>query len=34
MGWQDISVPIRDGMVTFDGDPAVRGHEGHALIIE
>jgi arylformamidase len=23
MGWEDISVPIRDGMVTFDGDPAV-----------
>jgi kynurenine formamidase len=23
MGWLDISVPIRDGMVTFEGDPAV-----------
>jgi arylformamidase len=23
MGWQDISVPIRTGMVTFDGDPLV-----------
>lgn len=23
MGWQDISVPIRDGMVTFEGDPEV-----------
>jgi arylformamidase len=23
MGWQDISVPIRDGMVTFEGDPTV-----------
>jgi arylformamidase len=23
MDWQDISVPIRDGMVTFDGDPPV-----------
>ena len=23
MAWQDISVPIRDGMVTFDGDPQV-----------
>ena len=23
MDWQDISVPIRDGMVTFDGDPLV-----------
>jgi arylformamidase len=21
MGWQDISVPIRSGMVTFEGDP-------------
>ena len=24
MGWQDISVPIRTGMVTFEGDPPVR----------
>lgn len=23
MTWQDISVPIRDGMFTFDGDPLV-----------
>jgi arylformamidase len=23
MDWLDISVPIRDGMVTFEGDPAV-----------
>ena len=23
MDWQDISVPIRDGMVTFEGDPQV-----------
>ena len=23
MGWQDISVPIRAGMVTFEGDPLV-----------
>lgn len=23
MGWQDISVPIRNGMVTFEGDPQV-----------
>jgi arylformamidase len=23
MDWQDISVPIRDGMVTFEGDPSV-----------
>jgi len=23
MSWQDISVPIRDGMVTFEGDPPV-----------
>src|SRR6266545_2062207 len=23
MGWQDISVPIRSGMVTFEGDPLV-----------
>jgi arylformamidase len=23
MTWQDISVPIRDGMATFDGDPLV-----------
>jgi arylformamidase len=23
MGWQDISVPIRNGMVTFEGDPPV-----------
>jgi arylformamidase len=23
MTWQDISVPIRDGMFTFEGDPAV-----------
>lgn len=23
MGWQDISVPIRNGMVTFEGDPLV-----------
>ncbi|MEX1169435.1 MAG: cyclase family protein [Chloroflexota bacterium] len=23
MGWQDISVPIRNGMVTFEGDPKV-----------
>ncbi len=23
MHWQDISVPIRDGMVTFEGDPSV-----------
>ncbi len=23
MDWQDISVPIRDGMVTFEGDPLV-----------
>jgi arylformamidase len=23
MTWQDISVPIRDGMVTFEGDPLV-----------
>jgi arylformamidase len=23
MGWQDISVPIIDGMVTFEGDPSV-----------
>ncbi len=23
MDWQDISVPIRDGMVTFEGDPRV-----------
>lgn len=24
MSWQDISVPIRDGMATFEGDPPVR----------
>jgi hypothetical protein len=24
MGWQDISVPIRAGMITFEGDPLVR----------
>lgn len=24
MHWQDISVPIRDGMVIFEGDPSVR----------
>ena len=23
MDWQDISVPIRDGMITFEGDPRV-----------
>ena len=23
MGWQDISAPIRNGMVTFEGDPLV-----------
>ena len=23
MSWQDISVPIRDGMVSFEGDPTV-----------
>lgn len=23
MGWQDISVPIRNGMITFEGDPPV-----------
>jgi kynurenine formamidase len=23
MAWQDISVPIRHGMVTFEGDPEV-----------
>jgi arylformamidase len=23
MTWQDISIPIRDGMATFDGDPLV-----------
>jgi arylformamidase len=22
-GWQDISVPVREGMVSFEGDPAV-----------
>jgi len=29
MTWQDISVPIRTGMVTFEGDPTV--HLGRAL---
>jgi arylformamidase len=29
MGWQDISVPIRDGMVTFEGDPLV--HFGRVM---
>jgi arylformamidase len=24
MDWQDISVPIRSGMITFEGDPPVR----------
>lgn len=28
-GWQDISVPVRDGMVTFEGDPTV--HLGLAV---
>jgi len=31
MDWQDISVPIRDGMVTFEGDPRV--HLGRAMSI-
>lgn len=31
MDWQDISVPIRDGMVTFEGDPQV--HLGRAMSI-
>jgi arylformamidase len=31
MNWQDISVPIRDGMVTFEGDPEV--HLGRAMSI-
>ena len=31
MEWQDISVPIRDGMVTFEGDPTV--HLGRAMSI-
>jgi arylformamidase len=31
MEWQDISVPIRDGMVTFEGDPQV--HLGLAMSI-
>ena len=31
MDWQDISVPIRDGMVTFEGDPEV--HLGRAISI-
>jgi arylformamidase len=28
-GWQDISVPIRDGMVSFEGDPGI--HLGLAV---
>jgi arylformamidase len=31
MDWQDISVPIRDGMITFEGDPQV--HLGRAMSI-
>lgn len=29
--WIDISVPIRDGMVRWPGDPAVRVHRIHAI---
>jgi arylformamidase len=32
MGWQDISVPIRDGMVTFEGDPTVHLERVQAMV--